>query len=91
MFSTIYTVQVVSYVTFITDHHLVALIINVDAIKVLLQQSYNTMCGDMITLVSMMYIITYTDSIVGIHSFIPATQEPIQNWRYLNYQNVCKT
>ena len=49
------------------------------------------MCGDVITLVSMMYIIMYIDSIVGIHSFIPATQEPIQNWRYLNYQNVCKT
>ena len=43
-------------------------------------QPHNTMCGDVITLVSMMYIITYVDSIVGVHSFIPAMQELIQNW-----------
>ena len=54
-------------------------------------QPHNTMCGNVITLVSMMYITTYIASIVGVHSFISAMQEPIQNWRYLNYQNVCKT
>ena len=38
MFSKIYTVQVVTvtYVMFITDHHLVAPITNMDAFKVLL-------------------------------------------------------
>ena len=34
------------------------------------RQPHNTMCGDVITLVSMMYIITYIISILGIHSFV---------------------